>query len=353
MLDRPLDRRLAAASACTKPVETLEFREDFRLGPAVSYRRMKPLPLAAACAAVLTVLAGCNRSPSGPTPGLSNPPPAAPVVTLAGVTVTGNNALTEVGQTTTLIASAAFSDGTTKTVTSDVVWTSQEPSALAVSPAGVVTALRFGSSTISARYFGKTATLRVTVTPPGTFVANGRVKEPGLGGLPGVVLQEEGSGLVVTTGQSGSFTVGGLQNGRFRVDKDGFESITFTAKPNGYDDVGLQRVIRISAGSSVDVNLAPHDMEYATGDGARCYPCRLIRIVSAESGRLQLHVAWKETHATLNIWAGGQFFAGSSVGPAEAAADVPFGPGELIVYVGMKAPVEYYAPFTMTTAVVK
>ena len=115
----------------------------------------------------------------------------------------------------------------------------------------------------------------------------------------------------------------------------------------------MQRVVRIAAGASVDVKLAPHDMDYSLAGGARCYPCRMIRVVGDGTGTLHLRVTWTEPRAVLNLWINGQLFEGIGLGTFEAVADVPVGAGELLVYVGMKNPVEYYAPFTLTTTVAK
>src|SRR5204863_7704123 len=99
-------------------------------------------------------------------------------------------------------------DGAAKDVTGLVLWTSSDPSSLSVSPSGVVTVLRFGSSYIHAAYNGKFAALNIQATPPGTFVAAGRVREPGSSGIQGVVVREEVSGVSALSASGGEFSIG-------------------------------------------------------------------------------------------------------------------------------------------------
>ena len=141
-----------------------------------------------------------------------------------------------------MTATATFSDGTTKDVTSDASWSSLNLSVMTVSPTGVVTAVAFGVGSIRSDFQGRiSSVVQVTATPAGTF---------------------------------------------------GFEVAEFDAVRNNFNDTPLQKVIRLSAGESVTpLELAPHDMSYTVG-ADRCYPCRLIRIVSAVAGTLRLTLTW-------------------------------------------------------------
>jgi len=68
-----------------------------------------------------------------------------------------------VGETLALIATAAFDDGTERTV--EVAWTSSDDAVAAVS-GGTVTAMDVGEATITATYETLTASASVQVTPP-------------------------------------------------------------------------------------------------------------------------------------------------------------------------------------------
>jgi hypothetical protein len=302
--------------------------------------------------------AACDRSksvaiPTAPTtPATPAAPPVAPP-SVTGVSIHGNASLTAVGETSPLTAMAALSDGTTKDVTTAVRWSSSDTSSITVSAGGMVTVVRFGASYVGAMYGTKYASVNVKATPAGTFVVSGRVREPGSSGIPGVQVRELTSAGSILSDSDGQYSMGALNAARLSFDKAGFEPIVMDGKLDAYNDVAMQRVVRIAAGGTVNVNLAPHDMNYAAGGDSPCYPCRLIRVTSDGTGRLQLKVTWTESHSTLNLWINGQLFEGAARGPSEAVADVPIGAGELLVYVGMKNPVEYYAPFTLTSAIVK
>ena len=57
---------------------------------------------------------------------------------------------------------------------------------MSVSPSGLATALQFGFTYVYAAFEGKGGTLRMVVTPPGTFTVSGSVREPGYYGLGNV-----------------------------------------------------------------------------------------------------------------------------------------------------------------------
>lgn len=309
---------------------------------------------------LVIALAGCTRSdrvttPTSPSPPASpGPAPASPAAVTA-LTLRGSAALTAIGETAALTASANLSDGTSKDVTTTVQWVSSDASSISVSPGGLRTVLRFGQSYIRAMYQGKTSALSVQATPPGTFVFWGRVREPGNSGLAGVRVREESSGVSIVSNKDGEFSFGGLTGARLAFEKAGYEPAALDAKPGVNSDVAMQRVIRIAAGTSVEVALAPHDVSYDLPDGLRCNPCKKIRVVNAQAGRLQLHATWKEGRAAINLWVNGRVFEGMGpAGPHEVLAEVSIdAPGDLLVYVGLKNAADFYAPFTLTTVVVK
>ena len=324
----------------------------------VSYPRMKPNLLTIVVITALAGCGGCGRSSTSPTPAAPTtpaPPTTPPVATpqVTRIEIAGKVLLTVIGETSSLTATATLSDGTTRDVTTAVRWSSSDPSSVTISPAGIVTVVRFGSSYVNASYVQKYATVIVQATPNGTFAVFGRVREPGSSGLGGVIVREEASGTSFQSGSEGEFSLGGLTTARLSFEKDGYERLAIEGKASVFIDAAMQRVIRIAAGGGVDVRLAPHDMSYAPATGAVCYPCRLIRITSGEAGRLQLNVAWAETHVSLNLWINGRLFEGTGFGPSEIVADVPVAAGEQLVYIGMKTPTDYYAPLTLSTGFVR
>src|SRR6202022_4312174 len=101
------------------------------------------------------------------------PPPRHPSLTANNLTIDGNTALTDIGQTSQLTARATFSDGTVKDVTSATQWTSTHPSVITISAKGLVTVVQLGRSAIQASYLGKYASVVVLATQSGTSVVTG------------------------------------------------------------------------------------------------------------------------------------------------------------------------------------
>jgi hypothetical protein len=320
---------------------------------------MRPHLLVVALAAALTLAAGCSdSSPTHPTitpPPSTNPGPGpAPApAAVSRLVVSGNAALTAIAQTSQLTSTATLTDGTTRDVTKLCSWLSSDPATMTVNGEGVVTVLRYGQSFISANYSGKGSGLSIFATPAGTFVLYGRVREPGNGGVLGARVLESSSGRSVLTDGNGDYSMGDMTAASLVIEKDGFEPVKVTGNPGKFDDVPLQRVNRLASDGTLNMQLAPHDVEYTPMPGSACSPCRMIRVTAAEAGTLHLKVTWTETHSTLSIWANGQLFEGTARGPSEVAGDVAVVAGELQIYVGMKTPSDYYVPATLTAAIVK
>ena len=68
------------------------------------------------------------------------------------------------GSTEQLTATAVYYDNSTQAVTSQAVWQSSDPTIAAVSPSGMLTALRAGSVTVSATWNSVSGNAGVTVT---------------------------------------------------------------------------------------------------------------------------------------------------------------------------------------------
>jgi Bacterial Ig-like domain (group 2) len=117
----------------------------------------------AALLSVMLAAACTKKSTSTPTP------------TVSGVVVTGNGAFTSKNQTSQLTATANLSDSTHQDVSTIAAWSSSNPAVASVSSTGLVTAVSFGTATISANYQGAQGslsaiiTLKATVTVTPTF----------------------------------------------------------------------------------------------------------------------------------------------------------------------------------------
>lgn len=91
------------------------------------------------------------------------PAPAAP--TLVSIAISPHNPHVAKGLTQQLTAIATYSDHSTKDVTNQVTWTSAKPSVARISASGVATALAQGTTTLSAKLDGMTASTTLIVTP--------------------------------------------------------------------------------------------------------------------------------------------------------------------------------------------
>jgi hypothetical protein len=110
--------------------------------------------------ALIVSVGGCGN---GSTPTA----PTASVTSVTSVAITGTGALTALGQTSQLTATASLSSGATQNVTSTATWLSSSTSVVTISSAGVLTAVAAGSATITATYQGKAATITAVVTTMG------------------------------------------------------------------------------------------------------------------------------------------------------------------------------------------
>ena len=232
-----------------------------------------------------------------------------PVATLTSLQLTGNATLTAIGQTSQLTLNGNYSDGTTKNVTSEATWSSNRTSVATVS-AGVVTAVSFGTATISANLRTRSASTAITAVPTGAFVLSGRVREPGGGSLTNVRVVEQISNTSKQTDGSGSFQFV-VPAARLRIDLANYEpfeqevTAPATGPPTVSVDAAMQRVIRIAAGQSTGSQyVAPNDVAYPVGADL-CNPCKLVRVFSGGPTTLTVRLNWQAAAGALKLWANG------------------------------------------------
>jgi len=96
-----------------------------------------------------------------------------PSATLVSIAVTPDTIEIDAGTEQQFTATGAYSDGTSKVITTEVTWTSGSPEVASINPGGVATGLATGTSTITATYgdTSGTAALTVTATTPATLVS--------------------------------------------------------------------------------------------------------------------------------------------------------------------------------------
>ena len=304
-------------------------------------------PFCALVIAALTVAtAACDgeEPPLSTSPSNSAPPPAPVAVSIA---LTGNVLLSAVGETSQLTLTASLSDGTTKDVTRDARWTISDSRVATLTPDGLLTVVGLGRSYLVASYAGKGVSTRVTATPPGTFVVSGRVREPGQGGLRDATVTDRATGVSAVANADGLFSLAALSTAQIRVSvaRDGYEPRELDASSSTDLDAPIQRVVRMTAGDTVDPPpLAPNDLSYEF-DGIHCQPCRMIRVAVPTTGDMELVLTW-QTPARLYLFAEGMRITGDS-GRANGFLTIST-PRELVVYVGAEAAANH-TTFKLTT----
>jgi hypothetical protein len=112
-----------------------------------------------ALAAIVAAACDGEPPPSAPTP----PPTPAPTVARVDIEGPAVRDLNFLGDTVQLRAFAAFSDGSRTDVTNDAAWSVANTVVLSVTPRGMVTALGYGASAVTASYRERSAEVGVSV----------------------------------------------------------------------------------------------------------------------------------------------------------------------------------------------
>jgi hypothetical protein len=269
------------------------------------------------------------------------------------ISIAGNVIFNGIGQTSQLTARATFNDGNSKDVTADGQWQSSDTHVATVSETGEAKIVGFGTCVISFEYEKQLASVNLRASSPDTFTLGGRVREPGSGGLPGVVVVETSTGRSGVTSANGQFAITDLprrQLLRLKVEKDGYETreVETETTEDGVD-LPMQRVVRLAAGETVKpADLAPNDVPYVVGKDV-CI-CRLIRVAVPRAGTVGVRVRWPKMGATMRLFAEGVTVSGED----ELSADVPVSTArEVVMYFGWMArsSTREYVAFTFETTI--
>ena len=137
---------------------------------------------------------GDDKSPVGPTPTAT-----PPVATLVRLEIVGPRTLPP-GEVTRFAVTGHFSDGSTRDMSTQASWQSQNTSVLAVEGLGQATARQVGESVLTVRISGMSSTTEVVVVPAGTFRLSVFAREAGSIFLDVRVdvLEGRGAGLFTT-----------------------------------------------------------------------------------------------------------------------------------------------------------
>jgi hypothetical protein len=308
--------------------------------------RVAPGILAVSVTVAALTTVSCTNSRQSPLASFTRPTPADPNA-IGRISIAGNVIFNGVGETSQFTATAIFNDGTSRDVTASGEWQSSDTHVATVSEGGEARIVGFGSCVISFEYERQRASVNIRASSPDTFALGGRVREPGVGGLNGVVVVETSTGRSAVTSANGQFAITDLPRRQLhlKVEKDGYETLEVETTEQEVD-LPMQRLVRLTAGETVKpADLAPNDVQYRIGTDV-C-TCRLIRVVVPRAGTVGVHVSWPTAGVTMRLFAEGVTASGEN----ELSADVPVTTArEVMVYVGTVMPRRNeYVAFTFET----
>jgi hypothetical protein len=117
------------------------------------------------------------------------------------------------------------------------------------------------------------------------------------------MITHRGTGFSAMANADGIFQLAALSTpeARLGITKAEYEPRELNATSSTDVDAPIQRIVRLTAGDSIEpAPLAPNDLSYDV-DGAKCEPCRMIRVSVPTSGDMQLELTWdvpaRLTHA--------------------------------------------------------
>lgn len=173
---------------------------------------------------VLTLLAAACGGSNPSTTTTTSPASPSATPTVQSVTLSANaTALTQVGSTTQVSATATLSNGTSSDVTPVCTgWQSDTASVVTVSSGGLLTAHTAGTAAITATCDGVAARVALTLTFPGTrlFISGTATDATSGWALPNVLIQVAdgvNAGISTRTNAMGAFDLFGLTAGTFNV----------------------------------------------------------------------------------------------------------------------------------------
>jgi hypothetical protein len=308
---------------------------------------MVPAILAVSITVALFVTS-CKEVSQSPLASFTSPTAVDPNA-VGRISIAGNVIFDRIGQTSHLTATATFNNGNAKDVTANGQWRSSNTDVATISETGEATIVGFGTCVISFEYEKQSASVNLRASSPDFFTVGGRVREPGSGGLPGVVVVETSSGRSAVTSANGQFAITDVPRRQLhlKVEKDGYETREVLTTDQEVD-LPMQRVVRVAAGGSVKpADLAPNDVEYVIGKDV-CI-CRLIRVAVPRAGVVGIRVSWPQMGVRMRLFAEGVTFSGDG----ELSADVPVSAArEVVMYFGwMTPPSREYMAFTFETTI--
>lgn len=250
-------------------------------------------------------MAGCDR---GSTPTSPTPVPRAGSAGLVSLAIGGTTSLDGPGASGAVTAIATFADGTSREVTAEASWTVTQ-GWLTFSRPGTITATRYGTATLNARYLTQHANAWIRIAPAGSFLLHGSVTGAGGFRLPGARVEfSSGCGThTAITDEFGAYILPAAGQAALRVQMNGFQTqVTQVAVgADGRFDVELQHVPAtgsLSGQYRLTVSASPTCV--LPGDVMqRRYDARILEV--------DRHLSVLLSGASFAVWGGEPGFTGS------------------------------------------
>ena len=162
-------------------------------------------------AAVVLILVGVHACGDDKSPVRPTSTATPPVATLVRLEIVGPRSLPP-GEATRFAVTGHFSDGSTRDMSTQASWQSQNTSVLAVEGLGQATARQVGESVLTVRIAGMSSTTEVVVVPAGTFRLSVFAREAGsiFLDIRVDVLEGRGAGLFTTRLVNGRYALYGV-----------------------------------------------------------------------------------------------------------------------------------------------
>ncbi len=188
----------------------------------------------------LLVTFGCHgdKAPTAPSA------PSGPAVASVSLSLSPLVQTLPPGQTAHLIATASYSDGSAKDVSSQATWTSSQPNVAFVS-AGAVTGVALGRTLVRVNFERFSASMTIIIEPNGTFILTGKITAP-------VGVAVSGATVEVTGGAPNQATTN--SNGFYELFGIVGTVILRVSKTDYFDEM---RTVTMSADRSLDVEITP------------------------------------------------------------------------------------------------
>jgi hypothetical protein len=219
------------------------------------------------------------------------------------MTIGGALSLTQPGDTGQLTATVRFSDGTSRDVTAQAIWSSAL-GIVAIAGPGSVKALRYGKDNVVARYERVTAVAAARVAPPGAFLIQGVVTGTAGAPLPQALVEVSSRcGTMSTeTDTQGTYWLPAEGETTIRVSMDSYVpgTLEVIVEVDGHFDIELQAVEvpgTISGDYTLSVTPAP-SCAFPPG----LFPRKYNAHIRDSSGRLVVELSG----AQFALWTGGK-----------------------------------------------